>query len=202
MCATGAQNTVQAEDISTMQQYDTEMQQQYANQQGIYAQVNSVLQPILQAGPDQQAFSTAETNTLNSQAVEGTATNYASAAKAVNEDLAAEGGGSEELPTGAQAEIKQEVANSAAQTESAQETQIQEADYQQGNQNFQNAEQGEMAIAAGDNPLGYASATTGAENAAGSESNAIATEDTSWINATLGAAGAVGGGWAAGGFKT
>jgi hypothetical protein len=202
MCASGAQNTIQQEDIATMQQYDQQQATQYANQTALYAQVKSVLDPILNAGPNQQGFSAAELNTLNAQAVEGTAENYSAAGKAVGEATAAEGGGDNPLPSGAQTQLKQEVANSAAEQESSEETQIQGADYQQGQQNFTNAEQGEMAIAAGENPLGYASATTNAEDTAGSEANAIAGENTSWINASIGAAGAIGAGWAKGGFQT
>jgi hypothetical protein len=201
MCATGAQNTIQAEDMATMQQYDQEQQQQYASQTALYAKVNSVLQPILAAGPSQTGFSTAESNALNAQAVEGTAENYAGAAKAVGENIAAEGGG-QGLPTGGQAQLKGEIATSAAGQESQQETQIEEANYQQGLENFQNAEQGELAIASGENPIGYANAATNAAGVAGSEANAIAQEDTSWENALIGAAGSVGEGWATGGFKT
>lgn len=197
MCgATGAQQQLQEEDIQTLQQYDQEQQTQYANQTALYAQVNSVLAPILKAGPNQQGFSTPELNDLNAQAVEGTAENYSAAAKAVNENLAAEGGGNAPITTGGQAQLKQEVAEGAAQSESQQETQIQQADYQTGQQNFQNAEEGEMAVASGENPLGYANAVTSSENAAGNEANAVASEDNSWISAALGAAGAIGGGFA------
>ena len=89
MCASGAQNTIQQEDIATMQQYDQQQAKQYANQTALYAQVKSVLDPILNAGPNQQGFSAAELNTLNAQAVEGTAENYSAAGKAVGEATAA-----------------------------------------------------------------------------------------------------------------
>jgi hypothetical protein len=194
MCgATSAQTQLQTEEMQTLQQYDSMMQTQYANQQGLYKQVNSVLQPILAAGPDQKGFSQDEENTLNAQAVEGTAENYAGASKAVNESIAAEGGGNEAITTGGAAELKGEIAASAAQTESGQETQIQEANYQAGQQNFQNAEQGEMAVASGENPLGYAGAVTNQENATSNTANEIAQEDNSWINAAIGAAGSIGG---------
>ena len=202
MCASDTQNQIQSQDVQTMQDYDAQQAKQYANQTALYAQVKSVLDPILQAGPNQQGMSQAELNTLNGQAVEGTALNYSSAAKAMGENLAAEGGGNNPLPSGAQAQLQEEVANSAAAQESSEETQIQGANYQQGEQNFANAEQGEMAIAAGENPLGYTSAVNSADTAAGNEANAIAQENTSWINAGLGAIGAIGGGWASGGFKT
>jgi hypothetical protein len=193
MCgATSAQNSLQAEDLSTLQEYNSAFQQQYANQQAIYGKVSSVLDPILAAGPNQTGFSTGEENTLNSQAVEGTAENYAGAAKAVGEQVAAEGGGNSPISVGGQTELKQQVANSAAQTESGEETQIQEANYNQGRSNFENAEEGEMAIASGENPLGYASAATSQANTTGTIANQIAQENNSWYSAALGAAGSVG----------
>jgi hypothetical protein len=193
MCgATGAQNQLQQEDMSTLQDYNSMLQQQYANQGAIFSKVSSVLDPILNAGPNQKGFSTAESNTLNAQAVEGTAENYAGAAKAVGEQTAAEGGGNNPLPSGAQTQLKQQVANSAAETESGEETQIAEQDYETGRQNFQNAEQGEMAIASGEDPLGYAGAVTSSEGAAGTEANQIAEENNSWYNAAIGAAGSIG----------
>jgi hypothetical protein len=159
-------------------------------------------QSIFNAGPNQQGFSTSELQNLNAQAVEGTATNYAAAAKAVGEQTAAEGGGTNPLPSGAQTELKEQVANSAAQNESQQETQIQGADYAQGLQNYQNAAGGLESIAAGENPLGYENAETQSGSAADTEENAIAQEDTGWESGILGAVGNIGSGWARGGFQT
>jgi hypothetical protein len=194
MCgATGAQQQLQSEEMQTLTEYDQLMQTQYANQQAIYGQVSSVLSPILAKGPNQQGFSTNEENVLNSQAVEGTAENYSEASKALNESEAAEGGGNVPITTGGQTQQKAELASSAASSESQQETQIQEANYAAGEQEFQEAEQGEMAIASGENPLGYAEVAEGQENATNSEANAIASEDNSWINAAIGAAGGVAG---------
>jgi hypothetical protein len=197
MCgATSAQTQLQNEQMETLQQYDAMMQQQYADQTALYSEVNSVLQPILKAGPNQEGFSSAEKQDLDSQAVEGTAENYQQAAKAVNEQLAAEGGGDAPITTGGQAQLKEQVAEGAAQSESQQESQIKQADYAQGYSEFQNAEEGEMAIAAGENPLGYMSATTNQGEAAANTANQIAQEDNSWISAALGAAGSIGGGLA------
>jgi len=198
MCggATDAQTTVQDQDIETMKTYAEEQKQNYANQQDIYAKVSSVLDPILKAGANQEGFSGAEKNNLNAQAVEGTAQNYASAARAVNEQLASAGGGSSQLTTGAQAELKQQVASSAAQEQSKEETEITEENYKTGRENFQNAEQGELAIASGEDPVGYANAATGAANAAGNEANTIAAQGDAWENALIGAAGSIGAGFA------
>ncbi len=193
MCASSGQNTLAQEQMQSYQEAQQMTAEEYANQQAIYAPMAKQFQSIFDMGPNQQGFNESELNMLNAQAVEGTATNYAGAAKAVNENLAAEGGGSYELPTGAQAELKQQVANSAAQTESGQETQIQEANYNQGLRNWQNAAGGLETIAAGQNPVGYENAETSAGSAAGTTEQQIANEDTSWINAAVGAGGAVAG---------
>lgn len=192
MCgATGAQTTLQDAQMQELQTYDTMMKQQYANQQGIYQQVGSVLAPIVAKGPNQEGFSDEERNTLNASAVEGTATNYAQASRALNEKLSAQGGGNMPITTGGETQLQAEMAASAASTESGEETQIKEADYQQGYSEFENAEEGEMAIASGENPLGWAGATTNAGEAAGTTANQIASENNSWINAALGAAGSI-----------
>lgn len=194
MCgATDAQNQIQQEQMSQYQQAQQMTAEEYANQQAIYAPLATQFQKIFAAGPNQEGFSQGELDTLNSQAVTGTAQNYSQAAKAVNEELAGEGGGNEYAPSGAADEIRQEVANSAAQTESDQETQIKEADYQQGYSEYQEAGEGLMSIAAGENPLGYENAATGAGTAAANTANQIAQEDNSWINAAIGAAGSLGG---------
>lgn len=193
MGATGAQNTLQTEQMQAYQQAQQMTEQMYQSQQAIYAPMEKQFQSIFNAGPDQQGFSTAETDTLDAQAVQGTAANYSAAAKAVGDQTAAEGGGNEYEPSGAADEMKQEVANSAAGQESQQETQIQEANYQQGYAQWGAAAGGLESIAAGDNPLGYESAETGAGSAAGTTASQIASEDNSWINAAIGAAGTIGG---------
>lgn len=193
MCgATGAQTQLQSEDLATLQDYDSMLQQQYANQGAIYSKVGSVLQPILNAGPSQTGFSTAEENNLNSEAVAGTVQNYAAAAKAVGEETGAEGGGNVPITSGGTAELKGELASSAARNESQEESQIQEKNYETGRENFLNAEQGEMEIAAGENPLGYASAVNNAANVAGTQTNEVAQENNSWYTAAMGAAGSIG----------
>jgi hypothetical protein len=192
MCgATGAQYQLQQEQIDAYQEAQNLMQEQYANQQAIWSQMSPMFEKIFALGPSQEGFSAAETNTLNAQAVEGTAENYEQAAKATNEQEAAVGGGNAYMPSGGAAQLKEEVATSAAQSESQQETQIKEADYQQGYQEWLNAGEGLQAIAAGENPLGYEQGATSAGGAASETANQIASEQNSWINAALGAAGGV-----------
>lgn len=186
MCATNQQNQLETEEAQAYTQAQQLTAEQYANQQAIYAPMAAKFNSIFNAGPNQQGFSTAEVQGLNAQAVEGTAVNYQAAAKAVGEQTAAEGGGTNPLPTGGQTELKEQVAESAAANESQQETQIQEANYSQGLANWQNAAGGLETIASGENPLGYENAETGAAGTANSEANAIASEDTGWESAVLG----------------
>ena len=134
MCGgpTAAQTQLQDEQAAFYRQAIQESSQTYGEDQQLLAQVQAIYDPILAKGPNQEGFSAEELANLNAQAVEGTATNYSSAAKAVNEKMAAEGGGDIAIPSGGQLQLQQEVANSAASQESSQENQILEADYQQG----------------------------------------------------------------------
>jgi hypothetical protein len=202
MCgSTTTQNTLQTEQMDAYKQAQDLTAKQYANQQAIFKPMADQFSAIFQLGPSQEGFSDQESNALKAQAVAGTAQNYKQASEAVGESLAAEGGGNELITTGGAAQLKAEVAQSAAQQESQQLTQIKEADYAQGYRQWLNAGQGLEAIAAGENPLGYQAGATTAGGAAGTTANEIAEQNNSWINAALGAAGAIGGGWATGGFK-
>lgn len=193
MCGpTTAQQQLQTEQMQFYQTMQQMTQQQYQNQQEIYKPLAAQFQSIFNLGPSQEGFSAAEQQTLNAQAIEGTAENYAAAAKAVNEGIAAEGGGNQFMPSGAADELRQEVAQSAAKQESAEETQIKEANYTQGYNEWKDAQAGLEAIAAGQNPLGYSESATSAGSAAGTTANQIAQANNSWINAALGAAGSIG----------
>ena len=190
---TSQQTQLGDEQLAAYQQAETLTAEQYANQQAVYAPLVKQFQSIYAAGPNQEGFSAEENEQLNAQAEEGTAENYGNAARAVGESEASEGGGTSPLPSGAQEAIQANVATSAAKEESAQEGQIEAADYTQGYNEWENAGQGLEAIAAGENPLGYESNATSAGSAASSTESQIASEDDSWLNAALGAAGTIGG---------
>jgi hypothetical protein len=189
---TAAQTNLTNEETSAYQQAQQMTAQQYGEQSAIYAQMTPQFESIFAKGPNQTGYSDSELQELNAQAVEGTAQNYSQAAKAVGESEAAEGGGTNPMSSGAQEQEQQQVANSAAATESGIESQIESSNYAQGTQNYQNAEAGLESIATGENPLGYENAETGSAGAANTEANAIATEDDSWINGAIGAAGTLG----------
>jgi hypothetical protein len=167
--------------------------QQYANQQAIFGPLVQQFQSIYAKGPGQEGFSDEETADLNAQVEEGTAENYGNAARAVGETTAARGGGTNPLPSGADSAIQGNIATSAAQEESREESQVESADYSQGYSEWQNAGAGLQSIAAGENPLGYEEGETSSGSAAGTTASQIASEDDSWLNATIGAVGSAAG---------
>src|SRR5580698_4300395 len=182
MCGPSAQQT----QISDAQQnfyntLTTEATQTYGEDQGILSQLTSAYEPILAKGPNQQGFSAGEVENLNAQATEGTAENYSAAAKAVNENLAAEGGGNNPLPTGAQTQLKEEVAQGAAQEQSQEESQITGANYAQGNEEFQQASNALLGTSGQYNPTGYIGGANQGGSAAASTANTIESEENSWL---------------------
>lgn len=181
------------EQIAAYQQAADLTKQQYANQQAIFGPMVTQFQSIFAKGPGQKGFSDEENADLQSQAEEGTAENYGNAARAVGETTAARGGGTNPLPTGADSAIQSNIATSAAQEESRQESQIEAADYSQGYNEWENAGQGLESIAAGENPLGYQANETSSGSAASTTAGQIASEDDSWLNATIGAVGSAAG---------
>jgi hypothetical protein len=193
MCgASSQQQQLEQEQADFYQSAMQESQTAFGEQQDLLKQMEAVYNPILAKGPNQMGYSPEELATLNAQAVEGTAQNYQQAARAVGEQTAAEGGGSISMPTGAQTQLKQQVAQAAAQQESGEESQIQEAGYSQGYNEFVQAT-GALATASGDlNPAGYGEMANQAGAAASSTANQIAQENNSWMNAALGAAGNIG----------
>lgn len=190
---TAQQTELGDEQLAAYQEAEALTQKQYADQQAIYAPMVAQLQTIYAKGPGQKGFSDEETAELDAQAEEGTAENYGNAARAVGEGLAARGGGTNALPGGVESAIQANVATSAAQEESRQESQIEAADYEQGYNEWENAGQGLESIASGENPLGYESGATSSGSAAGQTASEIASEDDSWINAAIGGVATVGG---------
>lgn len=136
----------------------------FGAQSAILQAVNAAFKPIVDAGINQYGFNKAEDTALRTQASEGTAQNYAQAAKSVGDSLAARGGGNNLLPSGAEESIKANVAGAAAESESNKQLGITSAGYETGRQNFLAATSGDMSVAQMYNPLGYANAAEGAAN--------------------------------------
>lgn len=153
--------------------------QQFANQQAIFNAIKSVYDPIFKAGPSQYGFSASEDQALRTQAGEGTAANYDMAVKGAAERIAAGGGGNSFLPSGVQADIQGKIASEAAGDISSKQLDITKAGYDVGRQNFLQASNAEMGVAAGYNPLGYA----GAADSAGTSAFNMATKVQEMKNA-------------------
>jgi hypothetical protein len=202
MCgASDSQKNLEAEQADFYKQAMEMTRQQYEHQQAIWGPMAKQFQSIFDKGPNTEGFSEAQKADLTSQVVTGTAQNYKQASEAISESLAAEGGPAGS-GNGAQDQIRASIASSAAAQKSKQELGIEEASYEQGYQEWLQAGQGLTSIAAGENPVGFENAATESGSAASKTANDIATQDNSWINAAIGAAGAIGSGWATGGFKT
>lgn len=193
---TAAQSNLQDQQAAFYQQATQEASTTYGEQQELLGKIRSIYDPILAKGPNARGFSAGEKADLDAGAVNQTASNYAGASKAVNENLAAEGGGNLALPTGAQTQLKAEVAASSADTESNEESQIDQADYAEGARQFGQATSAEENVSGQYNPLGYESNATSAGAAEGVTANQIAQESNSWQNAVIGAVGSIGGGLA------
>lgn len=192
MCgSSGAQKTISAEQLKFFQEMQGSYATVFAGQEAILGSLNEALTPILQAGLGQQGFSPQEAAAISTQIGQGVGANYAKASQRLNTQLGAEGGGNEFLPSGAADQLRETLAQSAAQTMSNEQLASTVQNYQQGRQNFFGAE-GALSQAAGIyNPTGYAGQSTGAGNAAFTSATDIYNQGNAWVGA-LG--GAIGGG--------
>jgi hypothetical protein len=115
MCgATSAQEDLQAKQAAFYDQATKHAEETFGEQQSLLAKLRETYDPIIAKGPNQEGFSDAERNDLNAGAIDRTANNYSAAAKAVGENIAARGGGNMTMPTGAEDQMRAEIAASSA----------------------------------------------------------------------------------------
>jgi hypothetical protein len=162
----------------------------YNEAQGVLKSLTAEFTPILQAGPNQQGFSQAQLDNLNSTAATGSGQAYHSVEQSLAQQEAAQGGGNDYLPSGAKVQLQEELGASEAQNLGNEQSQIQQANYAQGNQNFQFASSVLGNTAAQLNPNGYSNAATNSGNAAASTANQITQANNSWMGLVGGALGA------------
>ncbi len=195
MCgATSQQNQIEAAQQSGFTTIQNEAQQLFGENSSLYNNLLASLEPILKAGPGQEGFSQQELTALNTEASTGVSSNYQNAEKAVRETGAAAGGGNEPIPSGAETQLAEEVGTAAAGQESAEESQITEANYATGRENYQGAVEGLLSAGNVFNPTeALNSEATGAGTAAANTANQIAQENFSPYGALIGAAGELGG---------
>jgi hypothetical protein len=131
--------------------------------------INSSLEPILQAGPNQQGFSAAENAELTGAAINTTAANERSA----QVDAASSAGGNTGVTTGGEKQLQAQIASGATTGLSGEENQINLANAATGRANFFNAEQGLAGVASMENPTAYISGTNVAGSGAFGEASQI-----------------------------
>ena len=209
MCGgpTSTQQELQQEEAdfykNQIQAYNTA----YSNFSAIQNTLNAQFDPILKKGPGQMGYTPEELAALNTQASEGTGRNYNQAQRALQENIAAQGGGTSpvNITSGPAQQLKEQMASQAAREASNEQLGITTSGYDIGRQMWGQAVQGEEALAAGWNPNSFSSSTVNAGSAAASEANTIAQQQNAIWGSVLGAlggvAGSAAGGWAMGGFK-
>lgn len=174
MCGPSKQQELTAgQQASLSSTLQANYNENFGKQSAILSNMMKIFTPISEAGPDQQGFGANELAALNTTAGEGVGANYAKASQALNNTLAARGGGSEVLPTGARAALKGSLASAAANELSRQQLGITEANYAQGRQNWSQANAGLLALSGQYNPNAVAGEATGANQAAFGEASKI-----------------------------
>ena len=194
MCggSTQAQNNIEQQQQQQYGVLANNYAQEYGEDQSVLNGLTSALNPIIQAGPSQLGFSNNELNNLNASATENTGQSYAQEKQAVGENEAATGGTSF-IPSGASTQVQGELAANSENQLDSEKSQIMQADYQQGNQNYDNAVQGELGVASALNPTAAGSVSVQGGAAAGTTANQIAQENNSVWGSVLGALGGVAG---------
>lgn len=194
MCgSTSGQTQVSNEENQFYSTLTSQYNTVFGESQEITGALTKAFTPILAAGPSQTGFSPGETNALETQNNESTATNYAQAQKATANILAARGGGDTLLPSSVNANLLAQNANAAAAQRSQGENAITQANYQQGYQNWAQAASVLGSTAGLVSPTAFGGMTTGAGTAAMTGATDIANSANSPWNAAFGALGSVGG---------
>jgi hypothetical protein len=167
------------QEASAQQVYSQKVQANYntlfGEQQGVMNNLNSIFTPIAEAGPSQQGFASPELAALNTQAIDTTGANYANAARALGGQLA--GRSTAAGATGPSQAIQAGLASSAAGQLSNEELGITQANYAQGNANWQNATGGLQALNSSYETGQAATAGTKANQSAFGEADEIAQQE-------------------------
>lgn len=199
--ASSQQKEISSEQDAFYKQMTQQAGQIFGMASGIFNDLKSAFQPILDKGINQEGFSSEEKQNLENEVTNDVGNAYKKAASATNEELAAQGGGNVPIISSQQNQIRADLAGSAASQEGAERQKIISDDYAQGRQNFMAAE---GALSGATNVFGASTGAAGVANqsgeAASSTANQIAQQDNSWVNATIGAIGAIGGATMTGGM--
>ena len=158
----------------------------------VFNNLMGTIQSVVKGGPGQAGWGAAENNAVNSQILNNAAVNARNEKSAVGNAVAAIGGGNTVNPSGLETAVNLQTAQSVENAKSQQEEQATVANYQQGNQNYNEAVNEEMqlpkvfdASAAADN------AAVNANDAATKAQTAVSSANNWWepiVGAAIGTA--------------
>jgi len=175
----GGDNTAKSAEKSQAAFTNT-LQAAFAQQFGAnQSTLNFLNGKLTSAVNNPQGFSPQMLAAATTQAIQGTATDYANAAKTINNQIVARGGST--LPSGVGAQIQAQLATGAANEESSNLTNLQIANAQQQQSNFWNAVSGLAGVAKLQDPLGYASSANQGAGEVGSLSQAYSPSEQSGL---------------------
>lgn len=137
---------------------------QYGAQSAIFQQLTSHFTDMLK---NPTGFSTAALSSLRSGVIGQTATQFDQARKQVAATQAARGDFGSDVKSGVNAQIQGQISAGQASTTASGLDQVEQANEEQKIKNERVAEGGLEAVAAGENPTGFAGAATGAATATG-----------------------------------
>lgn len=192
--ATRGQKTAAAQEASVAGSLNTDFQKIFGDNSNILKSISGALTPVVDAGPSQYGFSNAEDAALRTQGTAENASAARNATNAVRSSMAARGGGNTYMPTGSEAAIEGQLAESQAEKQADTQLGITEKGYDVGRQNFFQSTQ-DLAQAPGalENP--EISAGTAAEGAARTSMEGqtdIANANNAWMAPVGGLIGSLG----------
>jgi hypothetical protein len=123
----------------------SQAKQVFGDVSGLFNSVTGSLGKIVAAGPGQQGWGAAETSAVNSQIVNNAATSARNEKSAVGNAVSAIGGGNTVSPSGLATAVNLQTNQAVEATKSQQEEQATVANFQQGNENYFKAINGEEA---------------------------------------------------------
>ena len=151
------------------------------------------VQSIVKGGPGQAGWGAAETNAVNSQILNNAAVSARNEKSAVGNAVAAIGGGNTVNPSGLETAVNLQTAQSVENAKSQQEEQATVANFQQGNQNYNEAVNEEMQLPkVFDASSDVDKAAISANQSATTEQNAISAANNWWepiVGSAIGVAG-------------
>lgn len=167
--------------------------QQFANQSNILSSLQSAFSPILAGGIGQQGYTAPELAALRTSATDTTAQGYQQARMAVDDQMAAAGGGNVPMPSGAAAQINSELAAQFAGQNAAEQLGITQNNYTQGRANFLGAASALSGAAGLYNPEGFMGGANSAGSSAFGSANTVNQQNQSSLSGLGTAIGAIGG---------